>query len=211
VIRLNPPAEIKAYARLILVTALITNEEFEQALEKLEEMDKLPDPSPAVSYLKGVVLSSLARPAEARTELERYAAAVGWDRDVHETMADCHLEEGSKEKALEHALKGLADHKESPGCLATAAVASPAVGIAGLKKHFDATLDPESSYEIAIDYAIDREDMEVAKAVFALLKESKPDSELIEYYEEEFTEQRGEMEEAEDSAMDDEEEEDAGE
>lgn len=191
----NPPAEIEAFARLMLVSGMLANEDFTGGLAELEKLEKLPNRSPMVHYQKGSALAALERPTEARAAFEAYAAELGWDRDVHEMMADSFLSEGKKKEALEHALKGLADDKNSTGCLATASVAAGAAEVPSLKKHFDANSDPEAAYDAAITYAIEMEDPEVGRAVLALLKEAKPDSELIEFHEGELTEDGGEMEE----------------
>lgn len=177
------PPEIEAFARTMKVSAMLANEDFSGGLSELEKMEKLPNPSPMLHFQKGSALAALRRPAEARAAYTAYAEELGWDGDVHEMVADTYLSEGKKKEALDHALKGLADQKDSMGCLSTAVVASGPAEVVALKGHFAAHSDPETAYDAAITYAIEMEDLEVGRATLAMLKEAKPDSELIEMYE----------------------------
>jgi hypothetical protein len=197
----SPPQEVEMVARQMLVAGKMANGNSEAALEEIAKLEKLPNVSPGIHFQKGGALIALAKPAEARAAFQAYVDVLGWDSDVHEMMADTYLTEGNKKDALDHALKGLADHKDALGCLASAAAASEPAKMSELSKHFDATEKPETAYETAIDYALEIEDEEVAKALVAMLKAKLPESELVELYEdllsESDEEEDGEMEDAE--------------
>lgn len=183
VLKKSPPQEVETVARQMLVTGKIASGDAEGALEEIAKLEKLPNVSPGIYFQKGSALIALEKPVEARAAFQAYVDVLGWDSDVHEMMADTFVAEGNKKDALDHALKGLADHKDALGCLATAAVAAGPSGAAGLAKHFDATEDPEAAYEAAIDHALDLEEEEVAKALVGQLKAKLPKSDLIEVYE----------------------------
>ncbi|MCW1885101.1 hypothetical protein OKA04_10210 [Luteolibacter flavescens] len=198
ILKHSPPQEVEIVARQMVVTGLIMNGESEKVLEEIDALEKLPNPSPGIYFQKGLALAGLERFAEARTAYQTYADLLGWDSDAHEMMADAYYAEDKKAEALDHALKGLADNKESEGCLATASVSSGPEKVGELAPYFDAMPDPEVAYETAIDHALELEDEAVAKALLEMLKAKSPKSDLIEIYEEIF---------AEEAAGDDEEEE----
>jgi tetratricopeptide (TPR) repeat protein len=183
VLKKSPPQEIEIVARQMLVAGKMGNGDVEGALEEIEKLEKLSNVSPGLHFQKGGALIALEKPVEARAAFQKYVDVLGWDSDVHEMMADAYMAEDNKKDALDHALKGLADHKDALGCLATAAVASGTGGVGDLTKHFDATDEPEAAYETAIDYALETEDEEVAKALVGMLKEKLPKSDLVEVYE----------------------------
>jgi tetratricopeptide (TPR) repeat protein len=198
VLKQSPPQEIEIVARQMLVTGKMGNGDAEGALEEIEKLEKMANVSPGLHFQKGGALIAMEKPAEARAAFQAYADALGWDSDAHEMMADAYMAEDNKKDALDHALKGLADHKDALGCLATASVASEASEVGKLSKHFDATEEPESAYETAIDYALESEDEEVAKALVVMLKAKLPKSDLVEVYEEILSESpEEEMEEEE--------------
>jgi hypothetical protein len=184
VVKESPPQDIEIVARQMLVAGKMGNGDAEGALKEIETLEKMSNVSPGLQFQKGGALIALEKPAEARVAFQAYADALGWDSDAHEMMADAYMAEDNKKDALDHALKGLADHKDALGCLATAAVASGASEVGKLSKHFDATEEPESAYEAAIDYALEIEDEEVAKALVGMLKTKLPKSDLVEIYEE---------------------------
>ncbi len=192
ILKSSPPPEVEVFARQMLVSGMMANGDAAEALVQVEQLEKLPNISPGIHFLKGCALTATEKPAEARAAFERYADLLGWDSDVHEMMADAYFAEGNRKDALDHALKGLADQKDATGCLATAAVAAGVGRIGELKRHFDAVSDPESAFKVVIDHAFENEDEETAKAVFALLKEKLPDSDLVKAYEDIFAESDGE-------------------
>lgn len=180
----SPPPEVEAFARQALVSGMMANGDAAGALVELEQLEKLPNPSPGIHFMKGCALSATGKPAEAQGAFARYVEVLGWDSDVHEMVADAYLTEGKRDEALDHALKGLADEKNATGCLATGAVAVGAARLGELEKHFDASSDPESAYEAVMDYALQCEELETGRAVLQLLKKKLPASELIVAYEE---------------------------
>ncbi len=184
----SPPQEVEVFARHTLVTGMLAGDDAAAALIEIEKLEKLPNISPGVHFMKGCALSATDKQAEARAAFERYVDLLGWDCDAHEMMADSYLAEGKQDEALDQALKGLADQKDATGCLATAAVAAGAERLGELEKYFDASSDPEAAYEAVIDYALEREDVEIGKAVLALLKKKYPVSDLVETYQEIFAE-----------------------
>lgn len=192
----SPPPEVAAFARQTLVSGMMANGDAADALAELEQLEKLPNPSPGIHFLKGCALTATGKPAEGRVAFERYAELLGWDSDAHEMMADAFLAEGNREEALDHSLKGLADQKDATGCLATAAVAAGAARLGELEAHFDASSDQEGSYEVVIEYSLQCDELETGRAVLELLKKKLPASELVVAYEGIFAEE-GEVEEVE--------------
>jgi hypothetical protein len=98
-------------------------------------------------------------------------------------VADAYVGKGDLLKAVEHAEQGLADNANAWGCLMTFGVAAPRERWDEIRTHVDRTSNPEGAYESVIDYAIEMEHPELARAVFGFLARSFPESELIEYYE----------------------------
>jgi len=192
VLKKSPPEEIEIIARHLLVSGRLTNGDAEGALEEIGKLEKMTNVTPGLHLEKAAAFVALEKPVEARAAIQAYVDILGWDSDVHEMMADAYISEGNKKDALDHALKGLADHKDALGCLASAAVASGAGGVGDLAKHFDATQDSEAAYETAIDYSLEVEDEAVAKALVGMLKAKHPKSDLVEVYEDILSESAGE-------------------
>jgi len=182
----SPPPEVEAFARQTLVSGMMANGDSAGALVELEQLEKLPNPSPGIHFMMGCALSATGKPAEAHGAFARYVEILGWDSDVYEVVADAFLSEGKRDEALDHALKGLADQKDATGCLATGTVAAGAARLGELEKHFDASSDQEGTYQAVIEYALQCEDVETGRAVLDLLKKKQPASELVAHYEEIF-------------------------
>lgn len=180
------PPEIECAVLLIRVSILLEREEVDEATAVIDRIESLGMDVPATLYLRGSLLMSQELSEEAIKQFEKYASRLGWDSDIHEMVSDCNYLSGNKEAALEHALKGLEDQPGSYSCLASATVASTPGQITDLEARFQAMPEVEDAYEVALDYAIEVEEFDVARALFEIFKKNLPDSELIEYYEDEF-------------------------
>ena len=181
------PKDIASFASMIMVSIHQANSRAEDALAELKDAEAKEITGPLFHYQMGGVLALLERNPEALEEYTLHAERFGYDSDLYELIADSQLALEAFDKAREAALAGLADNPASIGCLITLVAATPAAEIndATFTEKFNATPDSEGSYEAALDYLIDYEDTERALSLFVLLKKAHPDSELIEYYDEE--------------------------
>lgn len=184
------PNDIKRFASMMYNSALQAEEKFEESLVELESSHKGGYDGPMWHYQMGSTLMGLEKYEEALSELTTHTETFGKDSDVQELIADCYLLIGKINESREAALEGLKDNPYSLNCMASLAVASD---LDQIKKDWlpkvSSFLDHEQVYEISIDYAISLEYTEQSEFLISLLKENLPNSELIEYYEEDPVEQ----------------------
>lgn len=179
------PEAVKGYARVMLVSSLIAQERFEDAMTEVKILIKEHPDIPMALYSKGSAHLGLEQWDQAVQDFTKYAELLGWDSDVHEMIADAYLGKKDFKQAQEHARKGLMDNQNSYGCLATYALSVPEDQKDSILSHIQKTKDPESAYEYVMDYAIEEENISLAKWLLEKLKVAFPKSELIAYYEEE--------------------------
>lgn len=180
------PKDIASFASMIMVSIHQANSRADEALAELNDAEAKGISSPLFHYQMGSLLADLKMHSEALAEYQKYTAKFGFDSDIYELIADSQLALDEFEKARQSALAGLNDNPASLGCLITLVAATPAENIVDSEftKKFSATSDSEGSYEGTLDYLLNAEDPERAKALLILLKKNHPDSDLIEYYDE---------------------------
>ncbi len=185
------PLSIRKFASMTYTSVLTARADFEEALAELVAAEKGGYTSPISNYQKGTVFAGLERHEEALASYQKYTERFGSDSDVMELVADSYLQIGEREKAREAALKGLADNAISVGCLASlAAASSPKEFATGeMEERFLKMPYPEEAFETALDYQLTQENFAGARSLFTILKKAFPESDLIEYYEEEFPEE----------------------
>lgn len=186
----DAPGTVKGFARVMLVSALITQERFQDAMDEVEIMLVEHPDIPVAHYSKGSAHLGLEQWDLAVESFTTYAGLLGWDSDVHELIADAYHGKGDFEKALDHAGKGLADNANAYGCLATYALSTTEDKRALILDHIQKTKTPEAAYEYVMDYAIQKENTALAKWMLGNLKTAFPKSDLIEYYEEALVEEK---------------------
>lgn len=181
------PASIRSFASTMMVAIHAVSESTEELRAELEAAVDGGYQSPLWHYQMASCLMAEERFDEAIKELEKHAETFGWDSDSLELLSDSHLEAGRPEEARAAALRGLEDSPGAPACLASLAAAStpdqlrdPATAAL-----FALSNDSEAAYEMALDYLIDLEFAEQTLALFEVFRKIHPDSELIEYYEDE--------------------------
>ena len=181
------PKDIASYASMIMVSIHQANDRAEEALAELNDAKAKEIAGPLSHYQMGSILADLEKHTEALEHYTNHTDKFGFDSNIYELIADSQLALEDFEKARESALAGLTDNPSSLGCLITLVAATPPAEIidSAFSEKFAATQDSEGSYETALDYLLDLEDPERALGLFALLKKNHPDSDLIEYYEEE--------------------------
>jgi len=182
------PKGIEGFARIIRSTALLLDGRADDALEEAERIEKVTGGAPITYYQKGSCLAALDRPEEALVEFARYGDMLGWDSDLREMVADCHYALGANDKAIEQVETALAEQANAVGCLCTLSFCLPPERLGEIAERVKKTRDPEASYEYILDYAVDVGRLDVLKAVFAQLKVAHPESDLLEYYEDEIQE-----------------------
>jgi len=180
------PAEIRSFSRLMLIGSLLVQEQYQEALDQIELLEASKSDAPVLAYNKGLCLVGLERWDEAIEYYTKYSKLLGWDSDLHEVMADAYFKKGDLLKTAEHARKGLQGNANAIGCLASLAASIPEADFDQITKDIAKSKDQEESYEVVMDYLIAVEKIDRAKALFKKFKQAFPQSELIEYYEEEF-------------------------
>lgn len=185
------PISIQKFASMTYISILLAKGEFEAALSELKEAEAGGYTTPISSYQKGSLMAELGRHEEAQECYQKHIAKLGSDSDVMEMVSDSYLQAGKRDKAREAALEGLTDNPISLGCLVSLAAASSPEEIAGsaMSERFSKMPNPEEAFEVTIDYLSLEEDLTNARGLFAVLKKEIPESELIEYYEEELMEE----------------------
>ena len=181
------PKDIASFAFMIVVSIHQANSRPDEALAELKDAEAKGISTPLFHYQLGSILADLKMHPEALDEFQNYTAKFGFDSDIYELIADSQLALEEFEQARQSALAGLKDNPAALGCLITLVAATPAAKIVDSEftQKFSATSDSEGSYEGALDYLLNVEDSERAKALLILLKKSHPGSDLIEYYDEE--------------------------
>ncbi len=194
------PHSIRRFASTMVVSIYQVSERTEEALAELDASRDGGYRSPMWHYQRAGSLAAAGRFDEGAAELGRHAETFGWDSDSLEMLSDCHFEAGRLDEARDAALRGLEDNPGSPRCLASLAAASSVEQLRdpATAELFAAGEDPESGYEVALDYLISLDKTEPAAVLFESLRNRHPDSELIPYYDEELAAD-GEVSPAEDS------------
>lgn len=176
------PRAIEGFVCTLRAGALAENGDTGEVAELLDRVDELTPGAPGTYFLRGRLHFFEDEPEEAIDQFHKYVDVLGWDAEVHESLADCYLEIGDKEKCIEHARKGLADTPTSVGCLSSLAVSLPPDERGELDQHFDNMEGEESAYGAALDYAVNLELYEVRDYLLAKLMEDFPDSVLLGQY-----------------------------
>lgn len=181
------PRSIRRFASTMAVSIYQVTGRTDEALAELEASRDGDYRSPMWHYQRAGALTAAGRFDESAAELGRHAETFGWDSDSLEMLSDCHFEAGRLDEARDAALRGLGDNPGSPRCLASLAAASSIEQLRdpATAELFAAGEDPESGYEVALDYLISLGKTEPAGVLFESLRSRHPDSELIPYYEEE--------------------------
>jgi tetratricopeptide (TPR) repeat protein len=181
------PVEIRTFALTLLTIKYIgTENRLDDALETIEEIGRLDPKSALRFFMQGNVYVAMEEPQKAISSFEKYAAAYGWEADVCESVSDVYMQLGNAEKSIEYATRGLADNKDSWGCLISLLVALPDEQKSQIDEHLKAMDHNIDVIEIAIDYAIEIDDLTSARHMYRLLQKHHPDSELVDYYQEQF-------------------------
>jgi tetratricopeptide (TPR) repeat protein len=181
------PNTIRSFASTMMVGIFQVSERNSEARAELEAALAGGYNSPLWHYQMAGCLVGEERFDDAIKELEEHADAFGWDSDSLEMLADCHFNAGRLEESRAAALRGLEDCPGTAACLASLAAASTPDQLRdpATAAHFAMSTDPESSFEIALDYLITLESTEKALALFEVFRAAHPESDLILYYEEE--------------------------
>lgn len=185
----NLPLDIRRFASCMLTSAYIAAEEFEKAYEELQASEKGGYRSPVSDYLLGIIMMQREEWNKAIEAFDKYVAILGADSDVLENVSDCHYKLGEFDMAREAALQGLDDNPNSMNCLACLAVASTPEQISDPKiaARFKASGDINTAYENALDYLLSVDELDKARALFAVGRSEIRDDEVIEYYEKELS------------------------
>jgi tetratricopeptide (TPR) repeat protein len=177
------PAEAHAfvhYCRIQLMSE--TGEDIELLLEELADFDSLAGDFPVRTRLRGWLLSLTDDYPGAIEAYEAWSSQTGYNAKTLEAIADCWWQLDNREKAVEFALRGLADSELSEGCLATLAVALPPGRKSELDEHFEKHSFSADVLASTIDWCTANNDREAALHCYRLLRQHHPDSELQEHY-----------------------------
>lgn len=175
------PAVYESNIRMYKAAALGAMGELEAGIEQLDKIAQLSPDSVNHLYIKASYLSALEKEDEALKTFNEYADVMGWDSDVHESVADIYKAKGDLAKAEEHWKKGLEDNPNAYGCMATAAECLPEERKEELVKYLDGAKYKAKAYEIVMGYLFDIEDYDRAKWLIGVMKTNlKEETDLIE-------------------------------
>ena len=138
-----------------------------------------------IHWMRADNFHTLGQWDQALANIDKYVQLLGWDADLHQIAADSWLGKGDAERSRKHAEEGLALVPQSIGCLCSLAAACPAAEAPQVCQRIEKLDDPESGFESVIDYLMSIEDLDLARAYAAELKQAFPRSELNSYYDEE--------------------------
>ena len=178
----SAPMPVTVFALINRANHLIVLEEYEEALAVLDTIDNMDPTTPIIHYLRGLAYSGQGDWNSAALSYTMYGDLLGWDSDVYELLADVRLSQGDQPAAAELSRKGLEENPRALGCLMTFAISASEENWKDVTMYIQATADPEFTYEVCIDYALDTENLGVAEHLFASLEASLPDSDLLPYY-----------------------------
>ena len=178
----NPPEPLQAYLHLMRSCVLQSNSDWQGSLDALDRVEAADPGMAAIHFQRGSAYFGLEQWELAIQHYTKYTDVLGWDADIYEVVADTYLGMGNRLMAAELAEKGLADNANSWGCLLTFSVSIPPERYNDIRGHVQATSSAEDAYNYVIDYALDQEAFEVARAVFDQFEQDFPDSELVAYY-----------------------------
>ncbi|MEL6108010.1 MAG: hypothetical protein AAFU85_18445 [Planctomycetota bacterium] len=183
----NVPPKIKSLAHFFKASILILNEQWESALREIETAQSIEAGLPVHFYMKTVVLSGLEQYEEARAALDAYAAMLGWDADTCMLAARIAYDSGDAATARDYALRGLEDQPGSFYNLEYYGLALPDNEKGKIEEYFVKLSDSELGFEYLMDAFLEQDDDAAMDALMAIQRKHNPESDLIEYYEEEMS------------------------
>lgn len=180
------PALVRAFGHQMLSTAFLVEGEFGAALEQADRALALDDEAPVLVFMRGNCLTNLGRYEEALEAFRSYARDLGYDSDLYEFMAVCHLGLDEPIHGRRMAEEGLALSRLAYGCMACLAVCLADNEVGEIEPYLSA-LSPEEhlvAYEVILDFTL----QEGAKAAFqwtqVRLEWEFPEHELVAHYRE---------------------------
>jgi hypothetical protein len=178
------PPGIRRFAGTMLVSACMAGDKLDEAEQQLRAAREGGYHSPLADYQQGHLHMLREQWREALAAFDQHIAAMGADCDILESVSDCHYHLGDMAAARAAALRGLDDNPQAVNCLASLVAASTPeqLGEPALGARFEASGDPATAYEAALDYLVSLEAWDKANALFAACRDRLGDPDLVEYY-----------------------------